>query len=110
MTKYVGYDCGSHSHFGSADGVKNQPELLEPDCKKVFEIESDWYEEAADAWEKFMHHGSYRPVCPEYCDTIINGFGKPDERCQTCGGKGWITMELWRIIEKYDSGEDTKSN
>jgi hypothetical protein len=99
MTNYIGFEDDTSSGFTSQENIDANPALY-TNFKKVFEIESDSWEEASHAWHQFQHGGSYNPVCPADC-----GYENPDcpgtllssSDCALCRGKGWVTMEVWRL-------------
>ena len=105
--KYLGIEHDSgHDAFTSEDNFRSD-RLAHPaeyrGAKIIFEVESDCWEEAMDAWEKFRHHGSYNPVCPAECFTESRkhpGTLDADPRCSACRGKGWVNMKIWRKFKK----------
>lgn len=105
MTKYIGFEDATSSGFTSEENLKNNPKLYEG-FRKVFEVESDSWEEASHAWHQFQHGGSYNPICPGDClieDPEASGGCRRrligDSACPICQGKGWVTMEVWRAYK-----------
>jgi hypothetical protein len=108
--KYLGFEGDGCSHFTSEEAVKRQPDLIEG-YKLVFEVEASCWEEASDAWHRFYHNASYRPVCPADCaEPDDRGFGISDKACAVCRGRGWVTMSDWRVYQAQNNkyGEENE--